>query len=79
MGSYRGADTRSRAELNLRLDVYKINRVLRWYEKNGNALIGETLLRGCSFAELQHILNEPIDSPMFFSYQLTVDIHPALK
>ena len=50
---------------------YKVNRLLRWYEKDGNALIGETPLKGCSLTELQKILNEPTDSPMFFSYQLT--------
>jgi hypothetical protein len=53
------------------MNGYKVNRLLRWYEKNGNALIGETVLRGFSLTELQHILNEPTDSPMFFSYQLT--------
>ena len=50
---------------------YKVNRLLRWYEKDGNALIGETALKGCSLTELQKILNEPTNSPMFFSYQLT--------
>ena len=53
------------------INGYKVNRLLRWYEKNGNALIGETVLRGFSLTELQHILNEPTGSPMFFSYQLT--------
>jgi hypothetical protein len=52
------------------INGYKVNRVLRWYEKNGNALIGETVLRGLSLTELQNILHEPTDSPMFFSYQL---------
>jgi len=53
------------------INGYKVNRVLRWYEKDGNALIGETVLREFSLTELQNILNEPTDSPMFFSYQLT--------
>jgi hypothetical protein len=53
------------------INGYKVNRVLRWYEKDGDALIGETILRKFSLTELQHILNEPNDSPMFFSYQLT--------
>jgi hypothetical protein len=53
------------------INGYKVNRLLRWYEKNGNALIGETVLRGFSLTELQHIMNELTDSPMFFSYQLT--------
>jgi hypothetical protein len=53
------------------INGYKVNRVLRWYEKNGNALIGETVLRKFSLTELQNILNEPTDSAMFFSYQLT--------
>jgi hypothetical protein len=53
------------------INGYKVNRVLRWYEKDGNALIGETVIREFSLTELQHILNEPNDSPMFFSYQLT--------
>ena len=53
------------------INGYRVNRVLRWYEKDGNALIGETVLRGCSLTELQMILKEPTDSPMFFSYQLT--------
>ena len=53
------------------INGYRVNRVLRWYEKDGNALIGETVLSGFSLTELQNILNEPTDSPMFFSYQLT--------
>ena len=53
------------------INGYRVNRVLRWYEKDGNGLIGETILREFSLTELQHILNEPNDSPMFFSYQLT--------
>ncbi|MEI6329161.1 MAG: hypothetical protein WCP16_08010 [Pseudanabaena sp. ELA645] len=53
------------------INGYKVNRLLRWYEKDGNALIGETPLKGCSLTELQKILNEPTNSPMFFSYQLT--------
>ena len=53
------------------INGYKVNRLLRWYEKDGNALIGETPLKGYSLTELQKILNEPTDSLMFFSYQLT--------
>jgi hypothetical protein len=60
--------TQSKPEI---INGYKVNRLLRWYEKDGNALIGETPLKGCSLTELQKILNEPTDSPMFFSYQLT--------
>jgi len=47
------------------INGYKVNRLLRWYEKDGNALIGETVLRGCSLTELQNILNEPNDSNVF--------------
>lgn len=53
------------------INGYTVNRVLRWYEKDGNALIGEIVLRGFSLTQLQKILNESTDSPMFFSYQLT--------
>ena len=44
------------------INGYKVNRLLRWYEKDGNALIGETPLKGYSLTELQKILNEPTDS-----------------
>ncbi len=53
------------------INGYKVNRVIRWYEKDDNALIGETLLKGFSLEELRDIFKEPTDSPMFFSYQLT--------
>ncbi len=53
------------------INGYKVNRVIRWYEKNGDALIGDTLPKGFSLSELQHIFDEPTDCPMFFSYQLT--------
>jgi len=60
--------TQSQPEI---INGYKVNRVIRWYEKDGNALIGDTLLKGFSLSELQHIFDEPTDSLMFFSYQLT--------
>jgi hypothetical protein len=61
-------ETQSQPEI---INGYKVNRVIRWYEKNGDALIGETLLKGFSLTELQHVFDEPTDSSMFFSYQLT--------
>lgn len=53
------------------INGYQVNRLLRWYEKEGNALVGEVILKGFSITELQKILDEPADSDMFFSYELT--------
>ena len=50
---------------------YKVERLLRWYEKEGNALIGESILKDISLVDLQKLLSEPANSPMFFSYELT--------
>ena len=50
---------------------YRVERLIRWYEKKGNALIGETILKILSLDDLQKILGEPVESPMFFSYELT--------
>jgi hypothetical protein len=55
------------------INGYKVNRLLRWYEKEGNALVGEVILKGFSLNELQQVLDEPADSPMFFSYELTAE------
>jgi hypothetical protein len=55
------------------INGYKVNRLLRWYEKEGNALVGEVILKGFSLNELQQVLDEPTDSPMFFSYELTAE------
>ena len=53
------------------INGYKVERLIRWYEKEGNALVGESILKGISLADLQKLLCEPADSPMFFSYELT--------
>ena len=43
-------------------------RVLRWYEKNGDALIGERLLNNINLSELQRLFDEPQDNLMFECY-----------
>lgn len=42
-----------------------VARVLRWYEKNGDALIGERLLNNINLSELQRLFDEPQDNLMF--------------
>jgi hypothetical protein len=53
------------------INGYEVNRLLRWYEKEGDTIVGEIILKGFSITELQNILDEPADSPIFFSYELT--------
>ncbi|PZU96487.1 MAG: hypothetical protein DCE90_09200 [Pseudanabaena sp.] len=55
------------------INGYKVERLIRWYEKVGNSLIGERVLKGISLSDLQKLLSEPSDSPMFFTYELTTE------
>jgi hypothetical protein len=48
----------------------KVIRVLRWYEKDGDALIGERLLNNINLSELQKLFGEPKDNLMFECYPI---------
>jgi len=47
-------------------------RVLRWYEKNGDRLIGETVLNSLGLPELQRLFQESTDNLMVDSYPVSV-------
>ena len=49
----------------------KVIRVLRWYEKDGDALIGEKLLNNINLSELQRLFGEPKNNLMFECYPIT--------
>jgi hypothetical protein len=49
----------------------KVIRVLRWYEKDGDALIGERMLNNINLSELQKLFGEPKDNLMFECYPIT--------
>ena len=46
----------------------KVLRVLRWYQKYGDALVGEKVLSNINLSELQRLLAEPKDNLMFECY-----------
>jgi hypothetical protein len=48
-------------------------RVLRWYEKNGDRLVGETILDSLDLPELQKLFQESADNPMVDSYPIYVE------
>jgi len=43
-------------------------RVIRWYEKKGDRLAGETTLENASLSELQTLFNQSSDDPMYDCY-----------
>lgn len=47
-------------------------RVLRWYEKNGDRLIGEAVLNALKLPELQQLFQESVDNLMVDSYPVSV-------
>jgi len=49
----------------------KVIRMLRWYAKDGDALIGERLLNNINLSELQKLFGEPKDNLMFECYPIT--------
>lgn len=46
-------------------------RRIRWYEKLGDRLIGETTLHSISLAELQTWFGESVDDPMYYCYPIS--------
>jgi hypothetical protein len=49
----------------------KIKRVLRWYEKSGDALIGECELHGVTLGVLQELFGQAAENPMFYAYSVS--------
>jgi hypothetical protein len=49
----------------------QVLRILRWYEKHGDALVGETVLNNINLSELQWLFGETKDNLMFECYPLT--------
>lgn len=45
----------------------RVNRWLRWYEKDGDAFVGEVPLKGLSLARLQVLFDVPAHDPMYDS------------
>ncbi|BAU11762.1 hypothetical protein LEP3755_22650 [Leptolyngbya sp. NIES-3755] len=53
-------------------DSHSIIRVLRWYEKNGDRLVGETVLNTIELPDLQRLFQEAADNLMVDSYPVSV-------
>lgn len=49
---------------------YQVERFLRWFEKNGENLVGEKLLNNINVKELQTLFNVEINNPMYDCYLL---------
>ncbi len=50
---------------------YQVERVLRWYEKQGDALVGEKVLSNIELSELQQLFDQPLDNLMYECYLVT--------
>lgn len=55
----------------------KLIRVLRWFDKVGDALVGECELKDIELKLLQDIFDQPSDDPMYYSYPVS-QIHVRL-
>jgi hypothetical protein len=49
---------------------YKIQRFLRWFQKDGDELVGEKLISEFNYDELHKIFNINLENPMSDSYLL---------
>lgn len=58
---------------------HSIIRVLHWYEKNGDRLVGETVLKTLDLAELQQLFQESTENLMVDSYHVSVSQVDRLK
>lgn len=47
-------------------------RLVRWYEKSGDQLLGELTLQDISLTELQTLFGESAANPMYDSYPISV-------
>lgn len=69
--------TKTEYQLSQQSGYRQIVRVLRWYEKSGDRLVGETPLPQLPLAELQMLFGESEDNPMYDCYP--VQAAQALK
>jgi len=53
------------------LDPPTVVRVIRWYEKNGEQLRGESVLADPSLSELQSLFGESTENPMYDCYPIS--------
>lgn len=47
-------------------------RLVRWYEKSGDQLLGELTLQDISLTELQTLFGESAANPMYDSYPISI-------
>lgn len=52
------------------INGYKIVRMIRWFEKTGDALVGEAILLNTPLSTLQALFHESGDNPMFDCYPI---------
>lgn len=50
--------------------INKINRVVRWFEKDGDALVGESPLDDLELSKLQRLFHVSRDNPMYDCYPI---------
>jgi hypothetical protein len=52
---------------------YQIERVIRWFDKTGDDLVGEAVLADVDVINLQKLFNIASDNPMFDCYLIDSD------
>ncbi len=57
----------------------KVQRFIRWYEKDGDRLIGEVELKGIKLLALQTLFGEVKSNPMYANYQIFPRQKPFLE
>lgn len=61
------------------MDSYRIIRVLTWFQKDGDALVGEEALKGITVDELQRLFGTSPDDPMYAEYPARAPHVPRLQ
>jgi hypothetical protein len=56
--------------VNQRASEPKVERVLRWFEKKGNNLVGEKIITSISLEDLQKLFGISSENPMYDCYSV---------
>jgi hypothetical protein len=56
------------ANIEKEVSIPKIDRVLRWFEKEGNNFVGETIIDNVSLEHLQKLFEVDSENPMYDCY-----------
>ncbi len=56
----------------------EVRRVLRWYDSDSDALIGEAELRGVDLVRLRRIVGTAVDDPLYDCWLVACECLPEL-